>query len=350
MRNIHYALLDIDLRLFDGAAAGAGGAAAGNGAASAGAQQDGAGALPKAENKRGTGSSRRSRSGAFDNVVFGKQDAAEPGTTNTPAAGENAQGKGSQSGVSTTSDALEAKRRAFDELIEGEYKDQYAEKFQQAFNRRFKEAKGMENSLNAQKPIMDMLMQRYGIADGDVAKLQAAIEDDNAYWAEAAEEAGLTVEQFKADQRLRRENAEYKRMIEQQQAAEQRARGERQAQQKLAQWYAEAEKVKGLYPGFQFEAEVKNPHFQDLLKKGISVQQAYELLHRDEINDAIAKNAAQAAGQQMAAKIQNKAARPMENGMSSQSAVIVKNDVHNLTRADRAEAARQAMRGKKIKW
>ena len=343
MRNIHYALLDIDLQLFDGAAAGAGGAAAGNGAASASAAQEGAGALPKAETKRGTGSSRRSKSGAYENVVFGKQDAAEPGAASTPDAGENKGEGNAKTGVSTTSDTLEAKRRAFDELIEGEYKDQYTEKFQQAFNRRFKETKGMENSLNAQKPIMDMLMQRYGIADGDVAKLQAAIEDDNAYWAEAAEEAGLTVEQFKAMQKLERENEELKRIRQRQQA-------DQAAQQKMNQWYAEAEQVKQLYPGFDFRTEIGDKQFTDLLKRGISVQQAYELLHRDEINAAIARNAAQTAGQQMVAKIQNKAARPQENGMSSQSAVIVKNDVHNLSKADRAEAARQAMRGKKIKW
>ena len=331
-----YKLLKVDLHLFDGAAGGA--PAGGEGAQAA------EGALPKAETNSRSGSSRRSKAGAFDNVVFGKQeDASGTEAATSSAAGNNGEGNANKSGVTTTSDSLEAKRAAFDELIDGEYKDIYAEKFQQAFNRRFKEAKGMEQSLNAQKPIMDILMQRYNIADGDVAKLQSAIEQDNVYWESAAEEAGLTVEQFKAMKKLERENAELQRM-------RQRQQGEQAAQQKINAWYAESEKVKEVYPTFDFKAEAANPNFLGLLKSGLGVQQAYELMHMDEIKTNAARAAAQTAGQQMAAKIQTKAARPKENGTSSQSAVIVKNDVHSLSRAERAEIARRAARGERIKF
>lgn len=328
-----------NLQLFNGAAGGAG-AAADGGASSA---QGEAGALPKAETNK-LGSSRRAKTGAYDNVVFGKQDEADSATTDvSPAAEGNAEGNGNKSGVTTTSDALEDKRKAFKELVEGEYKEQYTEMFQQAFNRRFKEAKGMENSLNAQKPIMDILMQRYNIADGDVAKLQTAIEQDNVYWEDAAEEAGLTVEQYKAMQKLERENAELK-------AIRQKQLGEQQAQQKLNQWYAEGEKLKELYPSFDFRAETANKDFTDLLKSGLPVQKAYELVHMEEIKEAAARAAAQTAGEQVVAKIKSKASRPLENGTSSQSAVITKSDVHGLSRADRAEIARRAQRGEKIRF
>ena len=345
----NYKLLKVDLKLFDGAA----------GAPAAGGEcaQATEGALPKAEVKGRSGSSRRSKAGAFDNVVFGKQDAAA-GTADGSAAGSNnATGKGEvnagtagresplggTSGISTTSDSLEAKRQEFQKLIDGEYKDQYTEMFQNAFNRRFKEVKGMEDSLNAQKPILDMLMQRYKIGDGDMAKLQTAIEQDSTYWEDAAEEAGLTVEQYKAMQKLERENAELKAM-RQRQAADQ------QAQQKLNQWHAESEEVKKIYPTFDFRAEAADRNFLGMLKAGLSVQQAYELKHMDEIKANAAKVAAQTAGQQMAARIQTKASRPAENGTSSQSAVIVKSDVHNLTRAERAEIAKRAARGESIKF
>lgn len=333
-------LLDIDLRLFDGAGgAGAGGeGSAGSGAA----PQANNSALPKADNQRGPGSSRRGKTGAYDNVVFGKQEDV-PGTE---AAGSDAGSAGAgntKKGVDTTSNTLEERRAAFKEMIEGEYKDVYTETFQQAFNRRFRDVKGMENSLNAQKPILDMLMQRYGIADGDMAKLQNAIEEDTGYWEEAAEEAGLTVEQYKAMQKLERENAEFKAM-------QQRQLGEQQAQQQLAVWYKGAEQVKELYPGFDLRTEIQNQHFRGLLKAGVSVQDAYELVHKDEIRVAAEKAAAQRAGEQMTARIKAKAARPKENGTSTQSAVIVKSDVSSLTRADRAEAARQALGGKKIQF
>lgn len=328
--------LTFDLQLFaDGAAAGAS-------PAGEGAQQAGGNQLPKADTNRRGGSSRRSKTGDYSNVVFGRQDAAaEP--AGTDAGGENAGGSGTNSGVTTTSNTLEAKRKAFEDMIGGEYKDIYAEKFQEAFNRRFKEVKGMEESLSAQKPILDMLMQRYGIGDGDMTKLQAAIEEDSSYWQEAAEKAGLTVEQYKAMQKLERENADLRAMQRRQQA-------EGQAQAQLSQWMQQAEGMKELYPGFDFRAEIANRDFQGLLRSGVPVRQAYELVHMDEIKAAAAKAAAQTANAQMQANIKAKASRPSENGTSSQSAVIVKNDVSNLTREDRAEIIRRVQRGEQIRF
>lgn len=340
MRNIYF-MPGFDLQLFsDGAAAGAAGPA-GNGGAPA-AQQDGTGTLPKAEANRGRGSSRRARTGAFDNVVFGKQDAAaEAAVTTDPAAGGQGEGNAAKSGVSTTSNTLEDKRKAFRELIEGEYKDQYTEEFQQAFNRRFKESKAMEETITAQKPIIDMLMQRFNV--DDLGKLQKAMEDDHDFWAGVAEEAGLTVEQYKANRKLQQENAELK-------AAEARRMGEQHAQMQVQLWQQQAEKVKELYPSFDFRSECNNRDFVGLLRSGVSVQQAYELMHMEEIKTATARSAAKNASEQMAASIKSKAARPAENGTSRQSAAIVRSDVHSLSRAERAEIARRAARGETIKF
>ena len=334
-------LFDIDLQLFsDGAAAGAP-----SGDGGEGTQQTGASTLPKADTQR-PGSSRRGRSGDYDNVVFGKAPDAEPagsGTSSTPE-GTNAQGKGTQSGVTTTSDTLEAKRQAFRDLIEGEYKDQYTEAFQSAFNSRFKMMKGMEQSLEAQKPIIDMLMQRHGIADGDISKLAKAIEQDDGYWEAAADEAGLTVEQYKAMQRLERENEELRKI-------RQRQQGQEMAQQKLNQWYAEAEQVKQTYPAFDFRAETQNRDFMGLLRSGLNVQQAYELVHMDEIKEAAARTAAETTGRQMTANLKAKASRPRENGTSTQSAAPIRKDkASELTRAERAEIVRRAARGDRIEF
>lgn len=328
-------LLDIDLQLFaeGGAAAGA---PAGDGSAQATES-----ALPKAETPK-TGSSRRSRSGELSNVVYGKQEDAPAEPTGSDA-GSYAEGKGRESGVTTTSDTLEAKRKAFEELIDGEYKDIYQEMFQKQFNRRFKETKGMEQALAAQKPIVDLLMQKYKIADGDVAKLQSAIEQDDTYWLEGAQEAGLTVEQYKAMQKLEREN-------EQLRQARQRQAGEEQMQRQLADWTRQGEALKELYPTFDFKTEVSSSDFLGLLRAGIPVQKAYELMHMDEIKAEAAKAAAQTAGAQMEARIKSRASRPSENGTSSQSAAIVKSDVHQLTRQDRANIARQVQMGKTIKF
>lgn len=326
-----------DLQLFNGAAAG--GAAAAPAGEAAAPQASGV-EMPKAETNRRPGSSRRGRSGDFDNVVFGKQEDAPADETAAPAAGEQGQGKANKSGVTTTSDTLEARKQAYRDFIGSEeYKDLHTEELQRVINTRFKETKGMEKTIADQKPVMDLLMQRYKV--DDVSKLMSALEQDNRYYEEAAEEAGLTVEQYKAMQKLERENAELKQM-------RQRQLGEQQAQQQLAKWYQEGEKVKQLYPSFDLRAEAANRDFMGLLKAGLSVQQAYETVHLDEIKAAAERAAAQNAGMQVVAKLQQKSARPLENGTSSQSAVTIRNDVSKLTRAERAEVARRAARGDKI--
>ena len=324
-------LLKVDLQMFND------GAASGGVEGSAPAAETTESALPKADK---SGSSRR-KSGALSNVVYGIQEDAPDTDTAIPAA-EGVEGN-DKSGVITTSDTKEAKRAKFKELVEGEYKDEFSEMFQQSFNRRFKDVKGMENSLSAQKPILDILMQRYKIADGDMSKLQTAIEEDTQYWEEAAEEAGMTVEQYKALQKLERENEELKKIRRQQE-------GQQKAQAQIDAWYKEAEAVKGIYPTFDFKMEATNRDFLGLLRSGLPVQKAYELVHMDEIKEAAAKSAAQAAGAQVEARIKSKQSRPSENGTSSQSAAIVKNDVSSLTREDRAEIARRAQRGEKIRF
>lgn len=331
-------LFKFDLQLFnDGGAAGAA-APAGEGA-----EQTSENALAKADTNRSRGSSRRGRSGAYDNVVFGKQDAADGATVGSDA-GNNAVANGNKSGISTTSDTLEARRKAYQDFVDSpENKDIHTETIQRIIDRRFKEVKGMEQSLSAQKPILDMLMQRYNIADGDMTKLQSAIEEDTSYWQEAADKEGLTVEQYKAMQKLQRENAELQKM-------RQRQQGEQQAQAQLAKWMQEAEGMKDMYPGFDLRTEIQNREFQGLLKSGIPVQKAYELIHMEEIKQAAARNAAQTASAQMQANLKAKQSRPSENGTSSKSAAIVKNDVHSLSRDDRAEAVRRALRGEKISF
>lgn len=321
-------LLRVDLQLFnDGGAAGSEG--------SSGATEG----APKVETKP-SGSNRRSKSGEFDNVIFGKQDGQPETETQNPDTGGTSKGAG-ETDVKTTSNTLEERRKAYDELINGEYKDIHQQRFQEIFDRRFKEVKGMEANLAAQKPVIDMLMTRYGIGDGDMAKLEKALTEDTQYWEQVAEEHGMTVDQYQAMQKLERENAELR-------AVRQREIGQAQFQQQIDSWYREADAVKQMYPSFDFKTEAQNPEFINLLRHGNTVEHAYKVLHFDELTENAARVAAQTADAQAQARMKSKASRPSENGTSSQSAAIVRNDVASLTRAERAEIARRVQRGEKI--
>lgn len=322
-------MFKVDLQLFND-----GGAVGGESAASVATES-----APKVENKP-SGSNRRSKSGAFDNVVFGKQEGTTSDGSTSPVTEGQLTGA-SNTDVSTTSDTLEARRKAYNDLINGEYKDLDQERFQQVFDRRFKQVKGMESDLAAQKPIIDKLMARYGV--DDIAKLDKALTEDTEYWERVADEEGLTVEQYHAKQKLIQENAALR-------AIRDRQIGQQQYQQQLDTWYKEAAKVKELYPSFDFKAEAQNPEFLKLLRTGNSVEHAYKVLHFDELTNNAARVAAQTADAQAQARIKAKASRPSENGTSSQSAAIVKSDVHSLSRAEREEIARRVQRGDIIKF
>lgn len=336
-------LLNIRLDLFDGGAA-AGGDGAG---AAAPASQNGDGA--KGGSQAAPGSTRRGKSGEFQNVLFGKQSApaaageggGQEGQQQSSVAGSD---KDKQPGVTTTSDTLEARRKAFQDLVNSEeYKEIYTEETQRIINRRFRETQNLEQQVARNQPLIDMLMQRYKISDGDIGKLTAAIENDDAYWSEAAEEAGMSVEQYKQFQKLQRENAAL--MRDQQQRRSQQA-----AQQQLQKWYGEAEQVKGVYPSFDLNAEVKNQQFLSMLKSGVPMQHAYEVVHLDDIKAGVAKMQAKATERQVVDGIRAKGTRPQENGTTSQSAFTVKDDVSKLTKSERAEIARRVARGEIIKF
>ena len=329
-------LLDVSLRLFDGE----GGAAAP--AAGEGAAVDG--------NKGGSQASpaptRRGKSGGFQTVLFGKQGDEPTAAGDEPGpegkAQPSAAGKGKEGDVVTTSNTLEDRRKAFQELVNGEYKDIYTEETQRIIDRRFREARNLEERAAKQQPVIDMLMQRYKIADGDLGKLAAAVENDNAYWSEAAEEAGMSVEQYKQFQRLKRENDALLR-------AQRMRQSQQAAQQQLQKWYSEGEQVKAVYPDFDLGAESKNPQFISMLKAGVPVQHAYEVIHMDEIKAGVAQSTARQTEKQVVDGIRAKGNRPAENGTSSQSAFTVKDDPHKWTKQDRAEVARRVARGETIK-
>ena len=334
MKHSDSILLDVSLRLFDGDG-GAAAPAAGEGAAG-----DGSKGGPQAA----PAPTRRGRSGEYQNVRFGKQDPAAAGGPDGAGARQqpSAAGKGKEGDVTTTSNTLEDKRRAFQELVSGEYKDIYTEETQRIIDRRFRETKNLEERAARQQPIVDMLMQRYKIADGDLGKLAAAVENDDAYWSEAAEEAGMSVEQYKQFQKLQRENAALLR--------EQKARRSQQAaQQQLQKWYSEGEQVKAVYPSFDLAAESKNPQFLSMLRSGVPVQLAYEVLHMDAIKAGVAQDTARQTEKQVVDGIRAKGARPVEAGTSPKSSFVVKDDPSKWTKKDRAEIARRVARGETIR-
>lgn len=297
----------------------------GEGAAAAAGE---AGAQGEATQANVPGVTRRGKSGALSNVLYGSE-----ADRIAPAAEEQ------KPEVKTTSNTLEEKRKTFREMITGEYKDLYTEEFQNAFNRRFPDYKNLQQQVEGAKPILDKLAARYNVLDGDLSKLEKAIDEDRSYWSAAAEDAGMSEEAYREYQEMRRQNAELLRMQRDQQA---RA----QADIKARQWFEEGEALKAQYPQFDLNAELQNRKFVELLQHNMPVADAYKILHFDELMADNAVNTQKAVTENIRAK----GARPAENGTASQSPFTVKRSASQLNRADRMEVVARVRRGEQISF
>ena len=102
--------------------------------------------------------------------------------------------------------------------------------------------------------------------------------------------------------------------------------------------------MKADYPDFDLKTEALNKNFIDLLSRGIEMRTAYEVTHLSDIKNKVAQTTQNAVTK----TIQATGQRPSENGVSAQSGLVVKSNVKQLTKADRAEIARRVQRGEQI--
>lgn len=304
MKKNFQTILPVTLTLFDegGAAGAAGGEAAGSTNVGSGSQQVAEG--PKT-------------------VLYGKQD------TQVDA--------GQQGEVADPQEKAKALKAQFENLIKGEYKDAFKERTQAIIDQRFKSSKQLEAQLQSIDPVLNSLYERYKVQPGDLQGLQKALDSDAAYLETAAEDMGLTVEQYQQYRRLERENEQFRRMQQEQES--------RQAAEKTySGWLQQAELLKADYPEFDLAEEIENPKFIQLLQSNVDMKVAYEVLHIKDVKE----NTAKAAQKNLSQTIRTQGQRPPAAGTKSQSGVIIKSDVSKLTKADRQEIARRAARGERI--
>ena len=232
----------------------------------------------------------------------------------------------------------------FEKLIKGEYKDLYDARVQDTIQKRLKSTKETVDKYNELAPTLDMLARKYGISDAsDIKALNKAIEEDDSYYEEEALEKGITVEQLKSIRKMERENAELKRQMSE------RANQE-QAERDVARWMEQANEAKKTFPTLDLGEELKNPQFIGLLKSGVDVGTAYFAMHHDNLVPQAMQFTAKQVEQKLTNKVIANGARPIENGINSQSSAVVKSDVSQLTKEDRAEIIRRVARGEKIRF
>lgn len=112
-----------------------------------------------------------------------------------------------------------------------------------------------------------------------------------------------------------------------------------------ARWAAEEAALRREAPGFSLKAELRDPEMRRLMQlPGMRMADAYRLTH---YNDAL-RQTAQTVEQGVVERIQQRAARPAENGTRPGGAAITRADVGKMTRQQREALERRALHGDKI--
>lgn len=316
----------VDLQLF----AEGGGDGAGVGAAD--------GAAPAAAEKAASapvqGKGREAAAAEVDEML---SPAEEPGAEEDAAEGEKQDGAADKSGADP-----EAHRKAFGELMRGEYNREFGEMIVQATQ------KAYDSILNEQGPvgrILNALGQKYGTAPGDYEALAAAVEGgvvkDDAYYEDMAMKKGISVQLAKEMDALESENAKHR-------AAEQQRAEAAKMEAIQQEWDAAAERIRAEDPGFDIKTALADPDFAQMLKLGVKMEDAYKARYFDDIMARRTTQTAKTVEKGVEARIRQRGARPAENGTNPGGAAVLKTDVSKLTPQQCEELERRAMRGQII--
>lgn len=242
----------------------------------------------------------------------------------------------------------EERRRAFGEMVQGEYSDVFQEMMQRAID------KATENI--RQNPQVARLTQAlanaYGVDTEDMDGLIEAVENgrvkDEKYYEDLAQQRGVSVktarELDKMESDLKRSNTRNAQL----QAMQQEAARQQRVSQIQAQWEAQAAQLKTQYPDFELQEVLANEQVADLMRRGVSLPDAYRAAYFDHIMQQATAQTAQKVEQGVAARIQQRASRPGENGTRPGGAVTTHVDVASMSRRQLEDLERRARRGEKI--
>ena len=300
--------------------------------------EGGDGAAPAAAEKAASapaqGKGREAAAAEVDEML---SPAEEPGAEEDAAEGEEQDGAADKSGTDP-----EEHRKAFGELMRGEYNREFGEMIVQATQ------KAYDSILNEQGPvgrILNALGQKYGTAPGDYEALAAAVEGgvvkDDAYYEDMAMKKGISVQLAKEMDALESENAKHR-------AAEQQRAEAAKMEAIQQEWDAAVERIRAEDPDFDIKTALADPDFAQMLKLGVKMEDAYKARYFDDIMARKTAETAKKTESGVVERIRQRGARPSENGTNPVGAAVLKTDVSKLTPAQCEELERRAMRGQII--
>lgn len=237
-------------------------------------------------------------------------------------------------------------RMSWDEIMAD---PEYNKHMQAVVQSRLRTAKGAEETLGKLTPALEVLARKHGLdpANIDYDALAKKISDDDAFYEDKALEMGVSVETAKKFDQEERATAR-------QQRQEAQTLEQQKFQQHIMKLEQQGEAMKQVFPNFDLRKELQNPAFARMTSPnvGISVEDAYYAVHRNEIQTAAMQVTAQKTAQKISNSIQAGARRPQENGTSGQAASVIAFDYSKASKEQRnalkAYIRSEAAQGRKV--
>lgn len=112
------------------------------------------------------------------------------------------------------------------------------------------------------------------------------------------------------------------------------------------QWAREEAELRRGDPKFSFREALKSPAMRRMMRMpGMRMQEAYHAAFYDQLMAGTARTVEQG----VVNRVQERGARPAENGIHSKAAVTTAPDVSRMSRAQREAIEREALHGAKIR-
>lgn len=241
-------------------------------------------------------------------------------------ASEGAENSNGETGVEDavaeqTSAGIVNDEEEFANLINGRFKEQFTRKTQAIIDKRFKQTKELQEYKERVSPVVQSLMEKYGVEDGNEGNLLDFIKEKEKTSVNTPSENEVVSERGK------------------------------NLCGKISSWVKQSEDVKNTYPDFDLRKELRESKlFSQLLLGGVPLKAAYETVHKDEILSGAMAYTADKVREQVVKGIEAKGRRPIENGVSSESAVVTSVDVNSLTSQDILKILKQVENGANISF
>ena len=233
-------------------------------------------------------------------------------------------------------------RMSWDEIMAD---PEYNKQMQAIIQARLRSAKSAEETLGKLTPALELLARQHDLdpTNIDYEALAKKINDDESFYEQKALEMGVSVETAKKIDQQERSNArqerENARTIEQQ-----------KFQQHIMKLEQQGEALKKVFPNFDLRTELKNPAFARMTSPnvGISVEDAYYAVHRNEIMSGAMQVTAQKVAQKISNDIQAGSRRPNENGTSGQAPSVTTFEYRSMSPQQREALKKRIRSGEKI--